>query len=181
MIWLEIFGYIGTALVLISMMMTKLSMLRIFNICGSVISAIYSYLCGAMPVVLLNVGLIIINVSQLVRELKRKKRFTVITLDENDTRLDDFLSLNKSDIEKRFPNHVLNIGENAKIYMVYSGKEAIGLFVGREEGESLYISFGYSAPGYRYREVVMRFLTELKENGYSNPGSEIFMPYKRSI
>lgn len=72
MIWLEIFGYIGTALVLLSMMMTKLSLLRIFNICGSVISAIYAYLSGAMPVVLLNVGLIAINLTQLVIERKRK-------------------------------------------------------------------------------------------------------------
>ncbi|MBE6583175.1 MAG: hypothetical protein E7648_07935 [Ruminococcaceae bacterium] len=72
MIWLEIFGYIGTALVLLSMMMTKLSLLRIFNICGSVISAIYAYLSGAMPVVLLNVGLIAINLTQLVIEKKRK-------------------------------------------------------------------------------------------------------------
>lgn len=72
MIWLEIFGYIGTALVLLSMMMTKLSLLRIFNICGSVISAIYAYLSGTMPVVLLNVGLIAINMTQLVIERKRK-------------------------------------------------------------------------------------------------------------
>ncbi len=73
MIWLEIFGYIGTALVLLSMMMTKLSLLRIFNVCGSVISAIYAYLSGAMPVVLLNVGLIVINLIQLIVENSRKK------------------------------------------------------------------------------------------------------------
>ncbi len=72
MIYLEIFGYIGTALILLSMMMTKLSMLRIFNICGSVISAAYSYLSGAMPVVFLNVGLIVINLTQLIIEKKRK-------------------------------------------------------------------------------------------------------------
>ncbi len=73
MIYLEIFGYMGTALVLLSMMMTKLSLLRIFNICGSVISGIYSYLSGAMPVVLLNVGLIAINLTQLIIENSRKK------------------------------------------------------------------------------------------------------------
>ncbi len=73
MIYLEIFGYIGTALILLSMMMTKLSTLRILNISGSVISAIYSYLSGAMPVALLNVGLIVINLTQLIIEKKRKK------------------------------------------------------------------------------------------------------------
>ncbi len=73
MIYLEIFGYIGTALVLLSMMMTKLSMLRIFNICGSIISAFYSYFSDAMPVVILNVGLIAINLTQLIIEKRRKK------------------------------------------------------------------------------------------------------------
>ena len=40
-IYLEIFGYIGTALVIISMMMTSVLKLRIINMCGGVISLIY--------------------------------------------------------------------------------------------------------------------------------------------
>ena len=72
MIWLEIFGYVGTALVLASMMMTNITLLRIINVCGSVISATYAYLSDTMPVVLLNLGLIIINVVQIILEEKRK-------------------------------------------------------------------------------------------------------------
>lgn len=79
MIYLEIFGYVGTALILLSMMMTRLSTLRILNICGSVISATYSYLCGAMPVFFLNAGLIAINLTQLIIEKKRKKQGDDIT------------------------------------------------------------------------------------------------------
>ncbi|MBO5040604.1 MAG: hypothetical protein J6D09_05860 [Clostridia bacterium] len=181
MIYLEIFGYIGTALVLLSMMMTKLSMLRIFNICGSVISAAYSYLSDAMPVVLLNLGLIVINLIHLVMEGIKKKQFNVISKDVNDEVINAFLEKNCEDIKKRFPDLVLNIGNGSKIYMVYSGKEPVGIFVGGEENGDLRISFGYSAPGYKYGEVVMRFMTELKNNGGISEGSEILMPYKISI
>lgn len=71
-IYLEVFGYIGSALILLSMMMTSVEKLRWFNIAGSLISLIYGAFCGTWPVVFLNFGIIIINLVQLVR-LKRKK------------------------------------------------------------------------------------------------------------
>lgn len=71
-IFLEIFGYIGSGLILLSMMMTSVEKLRWFNISGSVISIIYGAVTGAWPMVFLNVGTITINVVQIVR-LRRKK------------------------------------------------------------------------------------------------------------
>ncbi len=66
-ICLEIFGYIGTALVIISMTMKSINRLRAFNIAGSVISMIYSIFSSAWPVVVMNVFLIAINTYQLVK------------------------------------------------------------------------------------------------------------------
>ena len=71
-VYLEIFGYVGTALVILSMMMTSVTRLRILNICGSVIGAVYALPGGAYPVVLLNVCLVGINVFQLLRSCHRK-------------------------------------------------------------------------------------------------------------
>ena len=70
-ILLEVFGYIGSGLILLSMMMTSVEKLRWFNISGSVISMIYGAVTGAWPVVFLNVGTITINVVQIIR-LHRK-------------------------------------------------------------------------------------------------------------
>ena len=72
-IFLEIFGYIGSGLILLSMMMTSVEKLRWFNISGSVISMIYGAVVGTWPVVFLNVGTISINVVQIIR-LHRKKK-----------------------------------------------------------------------------------------------------------
>ena len=73
-IYLEIFGYIGTALIISSMMMKSINKLRILNISGSVISVIYSILSNTWPVVLLNGALIAVNVSQLIKANIQKKK-----------------------------------------------------------------------------------------------------------
>ncbi len=65
----EIFGYTGTALVVISMMMTSVTKLRILNVCGSVISGVYALVAGAYPVLLLNICLVGINLFHLIRGL----------------------------------------------------------------------------------------------------------------
>jgi hypothetical protein len=72
-IYLEIFGYIGTALVLISMMMTSVKWLRILNMSGAVISMIYAALMNTWPVAILNLGLIIIQSVQLWRLQRHEK------------------------------------------------------------------------------------------------------------
>ena len=76
-IYLEIFGYIGTALVIISMMMNSMLKLRIFNMCGALISMIYAVLRSTWPVAVLNFCLLAINLFQTVRELRQKKKENV--------------------------------------------------------------------------------------------------------
>ena len=71
-IYLEIFGYIGSGLLLLSMAMTSMTTLRIMNMAGSVISVIYAVLCNTWPVVFLNVGMILINLVQLLRQYSKK-------------------------------------------------------------------------------------------------------------
>lgn len=72
-IYLEIFGYLGTALVLVSMMMTSVKWLRIFNMSGAAITTIYAILCNTWPVAVLNAGLIVIHIVKLIRMKKEEK------------------------------------------------------------------------------------------------------------
>ena len=75
-IYLEIFGYIGTALVIVSMMMKSINKLRIFNISGAVISMIYSIIVTAWPIVVMNACLIAINSYQLAISLYKQSKTT---------------------------------------------------------------------------------------------------------
>ena len=67
---IEIFGYIGSALVVISMLMSSIVKLRVINILGSIISGTYAIICGAFPLVLMNACLIVINVYNLYKLLR---------------------------------------------------------------------------------------------------------------
>ena len=76
-IYLEIFGYIGTGLILISMMMTSVNKLRYINMAGSVISAIYATLMNTWPVLLLNVCLVVIHIVKLLTSVKTSKSVAI--------------------------------------------------------------------------------------------------------
>lgn len=69
-IYIELFGYLGSTLVVVSMLMASVVKLRVINMIGSVISASYALIIGSFPLVLMNVCLIAINAYNLVRLLK---------------------------------------------------------------------------------------------------------------
>ena len=71
---LEIFGYFGTGLVILSFFMRDLRRLRAINMAGGLISLIYAILMNTMPVVVLNAVLIAINGFQLIRDLIKDKK-----------------------------------------------------------------------------------------------------------
>lgn len=70
----EIFGYIGTALVILSMTMTSITRLRLFNLAGSIVSVIYALVITAYPVVLLNAMLAAINLYHLIHTKTPKRK-----------------------------------------------------------------------------------------------------------
>ena len=78
-ILLEGLGYLGTILTLMSMMMTSVVKLRTWSAIGSFISMVYAIICGAWPVVFLNVGLIVINMYHLMRMRHNKIQFDCVS------------------------------------------------------------------------------------------------------
>ncbi len=69
-LFMEMVGYLGTALVIVSMLMTSVTKLRVINICGALLALIYGVFTATWPNVLLNGTLILINVAQLVRSYR---------------------------------------------------------------------------------------------------------------
>ena len=72
-LYLELFGYLGSFLVVISMLMSSVIKLRVINITGSIISGTYALIIGSFPLALMNICLIIINVYN-VYKLKNEIR-----------------------------------------------------------------------------------------------------------
>ncbi|GAB3120563.1 YgjV family protein [Glaciibacter psychrotolerans] len=66
MLW-AVFGWIGSALVVFSLLQTHMTRLRIFNLIGCVLAIIYNAPLAIWPSVGLNAALSVINIVQLIR------------------------------------------------------------------------------------------------------------------
>lgn len=129
--YLELFGYIGTALVILSMMMTSVTKLRGLNICGSVISCIYSCFCNAYPVAVMNGALVIINVVQLLRKVRNGESFARVAVHADDGSLHYFLSRDFQGTET-LPSCFQENADRVRRYLIYRGNEAVGLVIGMQ-------------------------------------------------
>lgn len=171
-IYFEIFGYIGTALVLMSMMMTSVVKLRLVNTVGSCISMIYAFLSGAWPVVFLNLGLIIINVWQLIRLNRTKTIFECVQVNADDKSLEHFLAYHANDISQHFPGYKLKSNPNTEAYMVYTAGESVGIMVGTRDNDVLNVELDYSTVKYRDCSVGTFLYEHLKKAGIKKLVSE---------
>ena len=68
---LELFGYLGMILILLSMMMNSVEKLRWLNLAGSVISMVYGALTHTWPTAILNFGLVVIHIVKLIGMRKK--------------------------------------------------------------------------------------------------------------
>ena len=69
----ELVGYLGSILVMVSMLMTSVKKLRIVNSIGCVIFTAYALIIHSYPTALMNGFIIIINIHHLIKISKMEK------------------------------------------------------------------------------------------------------------
>lgn len=166
-IYLEIFGYFGTALVIVSMMMSSIARLRIINMCGGLVSLVYAALVGALPVVLLNLSLITINFIQTVRYFKAKRDFTAIKTNVADDTVGYFLSVYEKDITAIYGKALPNIRDGSDVYIIFKKSEIAGILIGRESEYSFAPSLFYTLPHHTERHIGEFIVAELSRKNKS--------------
>ena len=147
---LEIVGYIGSALVVISMLMSSIVKLRVINLIGSIISGTYAVLCGALPLALMNLCLIIINVINLWNLMKKKEEiFDLVQEDTKSALLQHFLEKYKEDILHFFPDYQLDEKNPKTAFLACRDGAPIGVILGDVSGDTVNVLIDYSTPAYR--------------------------------
>lgn len=147
---LEIIGYIGSALVVVSMLMSSIVKLRVINTIGSVISMAYAIAVGALPLALMNFCLIVINVYNLVKLLRNKKVYELVEGKPEEAMMKHFLEYYKDDIRIYFPQFEKAEDEstNTACTICCEGNPA-GILLGNRQGDTLDIVIEYTTPVYR--------------------------------
>lgn len=70
---IEIVGYLGSVLVVVSMLMSSVRRLRIVNAVGAGIFTVYALLIQSYPTAFMNFCLVVIDVYHLIRMEKEKQ------------------------------------------------------------------------------------------------------------
>ena len=143
---LEIFGYIGSVLVVSSMLMTSVTKLRIINMCGSVISTIYSIIVGAWPIVVMNTCIFLINLYHVVVSVKDKLDLTYALAKGSDTSVCQFISLYDNVIIAKDAAYTSNITESTDALVLFNDSVIASVFAGKIEAECFVIDFCYALP-----------------------------------
>ena len=157
---IEIIGYIGSALVIVSMLMTSVVKLRVINTIGSVIFCTYALCIHSYPTAAMQVALIIINLINLHKLLNTKKEYSVVKLTGADSFPKYFLEQNGEDIKK------ITIVVNAvsKTYLICCHSDCAGILVGTPASENaLNVSLDYTTPAYRDTSVGKFLYNKLKD------------------
>lgn len=145
----EMIGYLGSILVVVSMLMSSVVKLRVINTIGSGIFAAYALMIRSYPTALMNACLVGINVYNLVRLNQKDRAYDLTEAVPEDGLLGYLLSHYREDILTYFPGYT-GAGEGDRAYVVFCGGDPAGVLLGTEVGQgTLNVRLDYSTPTYR--------------------------------
>lgn len=158
---LEIIGYIASALVAASMLMTSILRLRLVNLVGSAVFALYGLLIHAYPVAAVNLFIACVNAVHVARMMRTREFFTIVTVVPNSDYLGFFLERNLSDIRKAMPEFEYVPDANQLTIFVVRDLLPAGLFMGDLMADgTLRVHLDYVVPGYRDLKIGKYLLEE---------------------
>ena len=171
---IELVGYLGSFLVLVSFLMTSVYKLRIVNTIGSVIFAVYALIIHSYPTALMNVCLVLINLRFLWTMTHSRKEYECIRVRGDDLFLEHFIDTYADDIQTVFPGLLLDVSDADLVFLVNCENRPAAVFAGRGTDGVLDILLDYSVPEYRDFTVGMYLWEILPEYGvhtlmYSGP------------
>jgi uncharacterized membrane protein YhaH (DUF805 family) len=133
----EVVGYVASALVVVSLMMSSLLRLRLVSLVGSLVFATYGLLIGSLPVVLTNLAILVINISHLARLWRDRARdayFEVVDVEPSSHVLQRFVAFHHTDI-RRFQPEFAGLRPDHLAWMVLRDGVPVGAVLATPAGD----------------------------------------------
>jgi hypothetical protein len=148
-------GYLASAFLAYSLIVTHALKFRIFNILGCITFIVYGAFIGAFPIILANGILLCINVFQLYKLQNSKEQFQHVAIEQGDKIVEKFISFYQKDIASFFPEFQFQHTKNQQISFVVLRDAAIAnLFMATIDAVgNATVSINYTVPQYRDYKV----------------------------
>lgn len=147
--WYEVVGYVGSALIVLSLAMTSLLRLRVINLVGALIFAVYGVLITAPPVWLVNGVIVLINVWQIRRMLGRTEDLEVLEVAPDSHYLRRFLAFHADDIARFVPEFDVPRADHRAFFVLRDLVPAAVVLARHGQAGEVVVDLDYAIPAYR--------------------------------
>ena len=186
---LEIIGYVASALVAVSLMMSSLLRLRLINLLGSAAFTVYGALIDAYPVAVVNLLIVFINLYYLRGMLRTREYFRTLEVKPDSEYLHAFLDFYRGQIHRFVPRFTPPPPESSIVLFVLRDLVPAGLLLGRLEGDTLRVHLDFVIPQYRdlkvgrflFRDRADQLIARGVRSVVSDPGSAAHTAYLERI
>jgi hypothetical protein len=147
----ELIGYVGSALIVVSLTRTSLLKFRLWGLVGSMTFLVYSLLIEAYPIAIVNVVIITIHLW-FIRELTSRSTefFTILHVRRDSRYLLYFLDFYRSEIGRFQPEFAYEPAEVQITVFILRNAVPAGLFIGEVcEDDSIEVKLDFATPAYR--------------------------------
>jgi len=152
--WVDAIGWGGSALLVWSLMQSKVLRLRILNTVGAAVLVVYNVLIEAWPLVALNVVIIGVNVLQMWRlrgPILSATGYDLVEVDPQDDYLRHVLRVHEEDLRRFTPDLIWDPAAPGGIaLLVLRGNETVGVLLLRQTApDTVQVQLDYVTPRYR--------------------------------
>jgi hypothetical protein len=152
--WLDALGWTGSALLVFSLLQSRVLRFRILNLTASTALTVFNAILQIWPMVAMNIVLAAINIWFIVRLLRERgdeRVYLVLEVGPDEAYLQHFLRVEAADIEKHFPDFAIgDLGPGRTAFLVERGNETVGVVVVRDAGDGVAeVEMDYVTPRFR--------------------------------
>ncbi|NLB86376.1 MAG: hypothetical protein GX793_04880 [Bacteroidales bacterium] len=166
---IEIFGYLASALIALSMAVSSIIKFRWINLIGALGLTIYAIIISAIPVAIVNALIVVLDIYYLYKAYTKNEIFQTIEIGENDNYLKQFIEFYKNDIKEFFPNFEYKPENKTLGFLILRNMNVTGVFIAKKLDDKTYnIDLDYVSPEYRdfkngkyiYSQIREKFLIQ---------------------
>ena len=174
---LDWIGYLGSLVVLISLLMSSIKKLRWINLVGAMIFAFYGFMISSIPTGFMNVGIAVIDIVFLVMMYKQKDYFRVLPITGDTEYLQQFFKFYRNDIEQyQALDEESLYNAPVKFYVLRNMTPASVFVADKFDEKTLEIKLDYAIPQYRDFKIG-KYVYEKQQEYFSNLGYSKFIVF----
>lgn len=154
MTWLDVIGWLGSALLVYSVMQARVLRFRVLNLAACVVLTGYNAALEIWPMVAMNIALLAINIwhiRALVSTRHDTATYVVLEVGLTDSYLAHVLAVHRSDIAAFQPDlqPVHTYGQDVHACVIQRGDETVGVVLVRLIENEARVLLDYVTPRYR--------------------------------